>query len=114
MSTLRPESTTQQSPSILCESVRAIERCRPIVFRIDFQVQGDDPEPAPLLQGKVDDGGSDAAASRRGHQIEVVDETVAAAVLDAVAQGDDEIADHMSGAADDPAPCHGLPRDDPA
>lgn len=65
---------------------------RTLVPALDLKVQHRDSKPHCLGQREMEKLSAQPMPANFGNQVEVVDESVAAAVLDAEAQGDDDVA----------------------
>src|SRR5260221_12587377 len=76
-----------------------LEACRPIetrcgfVPRFDFQVERPDAERGGTGQSEFEQLAADASSARGRHEIKIIDEAIAAAIFDAVAKRENEVAD---------------------
>jgi hypothetical protein len=84
----------QQEPVAVREAVPPVQRDRPVIASLDFQVQDADALLGARVLDELQRGGAQPATSMRAGNEELVDEGVTAAVLEAIAEGQDHVPDN--------------------
>ena len=85
--------TPHQCPTGHLETSGPIQTHRTLVAHLYFEVQRFDPERSCFRQREVQHLAANPAAAHGRHEVEVIDKAVTAAILDAVAEREDDVAD---------------------
>src|SRR5258707_7330240 len=92
----------------LLESCRPIETRCGFVLRFDFQVERPDAERGRAGQSEFEQPAADASSARGWHEIKIIDEAIAAAIFNAVAEREYEIANWLAMLPHNPRSREGL------
>ena len=94
--TASAQATPHQPAAGLLEPRRAIQTRGALVAGFDFEMKRPDAELARARQSEAEQLATEPMSAGGRHEVEIVDEPVAAAVFDAVAQGDDDVSDGLA------------------